>query len=221
MRAVEHLKALCCLGLPPESATIALTPLLHEIVPHDGMRFGVLAHVARPPGGVPDRSDSVAPYRQGPSFGPLPALIAERKPAGIFLNLPARDRNALDKDSLHFRLGLDATIGEGGTSYAILELSRPRAALLLYDRGNQAFSIRLRPWLVRALRPRSQACANEPFEQRFGVVGMPVLSAQAILTASGDVVHQSGAAEHLFSTLEGRGRRSAPPPLAITKLDFL
>ena len=52
MRAVEHLKALCCLGLPPESATIALTPLLHEIVPHDGMRFGVLAHVARPPGGV-------------------------------------------------------------------------------------------------------------------------------------------------------------------------
>jgi hypothetical protein len=34
MGAVEHLKTLCCLGLPPESAMIAVTPLLHEIIPH-------------------------------------------------------------------------------------------------------------------------------------------------------------------------------------------
>jgi hypothetical protein len=27
MGAVEHLKTLCCLGLPPESAMIAVTPL--------------------------------------------------------------------------------------------------------------------------------------------------------------------------------------------------
>ena len=30
MGAVEHLKTLCCLGLKPESAMIAVTPLLHE-----------------------------------------------------------------------------------------------------------------------------------------------------------------------------------------------
>jgi hypothetical protein len=36
MGAVEHLKTLCCLGLPPESAMIAVTPLLHEIIPHGG-----------------------------------------------------------------------------------------------------------------------------------------------------------------------------------------
>ncbi len=34
MGAVEHLKTLCCLGLKPESAMIAVAPVLHEIMPH-------------------------------------------------------------------------------------------------------------------------------------------------------------------------------------------
>ena len=38
MGAVEHLKTLCCLGLPPESSMIAVTPLLHEIFPHGAAR---------------------------------------------------------------------------------------------------------------------------------------------------------------------------------------
>jgi hypothetical protein len=40
--AVEHLKTLCCLGLKPESAMIAVAPLLHEIVPHGWSRMGLL-----------------------------------------------------------------------------------------------------------------------------------------------------------------------------------
>ncbi len=39
MGAVEHLKTLCCLGLPPESAMVAVTPLLHEIIPHGWSRL--------------------------------------------------------------------------------------------------------------------------------------------------------------------------------------
>jgi hypothetical protein len=31
MGPVEHLKTLCCLGLKPESAMVAVTPVLHEI----------------------------------------------------------------------------------------------------------------------------------------------------------------------------------------------
>jgi hypothetical protein len=38
MGAAEHLKTLCCLGLPPESAMAAVTPLLHEIIPHGWTR---------------------------------------------------------------------------------------------------------------------------------------------------------------------------------------
>ncbi len=43
MGAVEHLKTLCCLGLPPESAMIAVVPLLHEIIPDGTMRVGLVA----------------------------------------------------------------------------------------------------------------------------------------------------------------------------------
>ena len=41
MGAVEHLKSLCCLGLPPESAMIAVAPVLHEILPHGWPRTGL------------------------------------------------------------------------------------------------------------------------------------------------------------------------------------
>jgi hypothetical protein len=42
MGAVEHLKTLWCLGLPPESAMVAVTPLLHEIIPHGWSRIALL-----------------------------------------------------------------------------------------------------------------------------------------------------------------------------------
>ena len=42
MGAVEHLKSLCCLGLPPESAMVAIAPLLHEIIPHGSSRMALL-----------------------------------------------------------------------------------------------------------------------------------------------------------------------------------
>jgi hypothetical protein len=42
MGAVEHLKTLCCLGLKPESAMIAVTPLLHEIIPHGWIRMAFI-----------------------------------------------------------------------------------------------------------------------------------------------------------------------------------
>jgi hypothetical protein len=43
MGAVEHLKTLCCLGLKPETAIFAVTPLLHEIVPHGCSRLALVA----------------------------------------------------------------------------------------------------------------------------------------------------------------------------------
>jgi hypothetical protein len=41
MGAVEHLNTLCCLGLPTESAMIAVTLMLHEIIPHGATRTHV------------------------------------------------------------------------------------------------------------------------------------------------------------------------------------
>jgi hypothetical protein len=42
MEAIEHLKNLCCLGLPPESTMISATPLLHEIIPHGDTRLALV-----------------------------------------------------------------------------------------------------------------------------------------------------------------------------------
>ena len=41
MGTVEHLKTLCCLGLPPESAMVAVVPVLHEIIPHGWSRLAL------------------------------------------------------------------------------------------------------------------------------------------------------------------------------------
>ena len=61
MGAVEHLKTMCCLGLPPESAMVALTPLMHEIIPHGWTRFGLLA---------PDATVTSS-YAENPAMGPV------------------------------------------------------------------------------------------------------------------------------------------------------
>jgi hypothetical protein len=220
MNAVEHLKALCSLGLPPGSAMISLMPLLREIVPHHWMRFGILAHDAESFDGFPEAPGSV-PYRpRNPSDEPRSALawIGERRDEGIRANLHAFGRGPLEipcrPSQDDGRWILDATIGEAGKSYATLELSRPRAARpFMSDEIKRLES--LRPWLVQALRPKSLRSPGEADEERFGVVGLPVLSAQAIVTAGGDVVHQTGAAEPLLITLEASIRcgLALPPPI--------
>jgi hypothetical protein len=60
--AVEHLKTLCCLGLPPESAMIAVTPLLHEIIPHGWTGIALLE---------PDATMSSSTYGEHPGTVPL------------------------------------------------------------------------------------------------------------------------------------------------------
>ena len=61
MGAVEHLKTLCCLGLKPESAMVAVTSLLHEIIPHGWSPLALLA---------PDATIT-STYAENPAMGPL------------------------------------------------------------------------------------------------------------------------------------------------------
>ena len=64
MGAVEHLKTLCCLGLPPESAMIAVVPLLHEIVPHGASRMALLEPDATLRGGCSENPATTAVIRE-------------------------------------------------------------------------------------------------------------------------------------------------------------
>ena len=52
MGAVEHLKTLCRLGLKPQEAMIAVTPLLHAIIPHGWTRIALMEPDATPVQGM-------------------------------------------------------------------------------------------------------------------------------------------------------------------------
>ena len=225
MRAVEHLKTLCCLGLPPESAIMAVTPLFHEIIPHRWTRFDVLA-LGQTHGGCPERPELCRErhIRALEEPGPTQVWIAQRQAAGIGWILHPPGRGWLDSPlyceierPLDSRWALNAMIGEGRRTYAAIGLIRARGARPFRADDFKRLHL-LRPWLAQALRPTSPDAVAEGDEERPGMAGPSVLRGQLIVTAGGDVVHQTRTVEHLLVTLERNGQRGAALPAPIKKL---
>jgi hypothetical protein len=216
MGAVEHLKTLCCLGLKPESAMIAVTPLLHEIVPHGWSRMGLY-----------ESHDSMG---NGYSENPEWALYRERfwrflnDRSGIIgsLYLPPFRATAIGW-TLHLQgrgyLGsdwyreieapvdscwlLDAMIGDGGRGFAGVHLTRPRSARPFTGDDVRRLD-RLRPWLAHAFRRSNSGNARQEDEAPISTAGAPVRSGQLILTADAKLVCQSASLESLFGILMGK-----------------
>jgi hypothetical protein len=126
MGAVEHLKTLCCLGLPPESTMIAVTPLLHEIIPHGWTRMGLVDSDATT-NCYGENPAAAALYRErlwrlmkDPS-GPGSLWLPEIHAVGIGWTLHMQGRSWLDRAwyreieaPLDSCWVLDAMIGDGG-----------------------------------------------------------------------------------------------------------
>jgi len=214
MGAVEHLKTLCCLGLPPESAMIAVTPLLHEIIPHGWSRIMLLKRDATPDGGFSEHPETVAILRErlwtfakdpwspaSLTFGPAFRAV------GIGWLLHLQGRGWLE--SRHYReieapvdscWILDAMLGDGERSIGAINLTRPRSARPFTVDDVQRLD-RLRPWLVHAFR-RSNS-GNEEDEAPIGAAGAPVRSGQLILTADAKLVFQTPGLEQRLRVLAG------------------
>jgi hypothetical protein len=228
MRAVEHLKTLSCLGLPPESAIMAITPLLHEIIAHRCTRFDVFA-LGETRRGLSERYEKTPLCRERhirtlEEPGHAQVWMAQRQAEGIVWILHPRGRDCLDSLSyceieapLDRRRALSAMIGEGGLTYAALGLTRPRDAPPFKADDAKRLHL-LRPWLATALRPESPGRAAEGNEERPGIAGPSVLSGQLIVTAGGDVVHQTRTAEHLLATLIGGGQPGPALPAPIKEI---
>jgi hypothetical protein len=158
--AVEHLKTLCCLGLPPESAMIAVTPLLHEIIPHGSMGLGLVA---------PDATMTNV-YAENPATGAIfrerfwrfiddPSALASLwipavRAVGIGWTLHRQGRDYLESafyGNWRRRLTpagfLDAAIGDGGRTIGFVFLSHPRSARPFTVDDVQRLD-RLRPWIA-------------------------------------------------------------------------
>jgi hypothetical protein len=102
MGAVEHLKTLCCLGLPPESAMIAVTPLLHEIIAHGWSRMGLYES---------DAAMGSSVYAENPAM----AFYLER--FWGFLNDPSDIMGSLYLPNLGPPESAGLCIGKGGVTW--------------------------------------------------------------------------------------------------------
>jgi DNA-binding CsgD family transcriptional regulator len=234
MGAVEHLKTLCCLGLKPESAMIAVAPLLHEIIPHGWARMALIAPDAAWTASYSENPSAAALYRerfgalmQDPAgFGPL--YLPSFRAAGIGWTLPLQGRGWLDRgwyNEIESPLDacwiLDAMIGDCGRTVALVHLTRPRCAQPFTVDDVSRFD-QLRPWLAHALRPQP-ANELEPNDPAPPVAaGALTRSGQIILTAGATPVFQTPSVEFLLRILAGEpsnymrhlhARSSLPAPI--------
>jgi hypothetical protein len=218
MGAVEHLKTLWCLGLPPDSAMVAVTPLLHEIIPHGWSRIALLEPDATIGSFYSDKPAAAAVFRDrmwrwfidDPS-SPMSLWTPAFRANAIGWVLHLQGRGWLEsgwyreiETPLDSCWILDAMIGDAGRAFALahLTLTRPR--------GGRPFTVddvqrldRLRPWLAHALRP--QASGDAPFEDQdlVGMAGARVFRGQMILSSDAKVVFQTAGLEQLLRILAG------------------
>jgi hypothetical protein len=194
---------------------VAVTPLLHEIIPHGWTRIWQMDPDATFTGGYFENPAAVGYYREhlwrymdNPS-----ALVSLWMPAfraaAIGWTLHRQGRGYLD--SAYYReieapldscWILDAWIADGGQTFAALCLLRPRGARPFNADDVQRLD-RLRPWLAHALRPQSSGDLRPGDQIPTGVAGAPVQSGQMILTADAKLIFQTPGIEFLFHNLTG------------------
>jgi DNA-binding CsgD family transcriptional regulator len=215
MGAVEHLKTLCCLGLKPESAMIAVAPVLHKIIPHGWSRMGFFESDATCTSSYAENPE-MAFYRQrfwellnDPSniIGSLYRPLFEG--IGIGWSLHRQGRGWLESDwyqeieaPLDSCWCLEAMIGDGGRTIATVHLTRPRIARPFAVEDVQRLD-RLRPWLAHAFRRANSGNARQEDQARISAAGAPVRSGQMILTADAKLVYQTASLESLRRILMG------------------
>ncbi len=211
MGAVEHLKTLCCLGLPPESAMVAVAPLLHEIIPHGYSRMVLLQPDATIARGYSENPATAAIYRErlwrftdDPS-SPWALWMPSFRSVGIGWTLHLQGRSWLDRAwyreieaPLDSCWVLDAMIGNAGRTCAFVYLTRPR--------GTRPFTVedvhrldRLRPWLAHAFRPAPSGGASAEDQDPSAAAGAPVASGEMILRSGGEIVFQTNSVEFLLN----------------------
>ncbi|MCI0466530.1 MAG: hypothetical protein L0Y57_05930, partial [Beijerinckiaceae bacterium] len=237
MGAVEHFKTLCCLGLPPESAMIAATPLLHEIIPHGWTRWCLLGPNAAISSPWAENREADPIYREqlwqhldsSTKIGSV--FLASVKAGAIGWLLPLQGRDWLEsafyreiEAPLDACWVLDAILTGGGQAIGLVNLTRPRSARPFTVDDVQRLD-RLRPWLAHALRPKVPSPAGIEDNFSTSMAGRPVRSGELIFTSDAQIIFQSAGVESLLRILAeepGDYCRSALPrnplPLPIRTL---
>jgi len=215
MGAVEHLKALCCLGLPPESAMVAVAPLLHEIIPHGGSRLALVAPDATIIRGYSENPESGALFRERlwrfmddpsslmslwvPGVRAVALGWALHRQGGAYLESGYYREIEVPLDSCWI---LDAMIGDSGWTIAFVSLTRPRSARPFKVDDVQRLD-RLRPWLAHAFRRSPSGDSRQEDEAPIATAGATVLGGQLIVSSDARILFQTKSLEFLLRILEG------------------
>jgi len=213
MGAAEHLKTLCCLGLPPESAMVALTPLLHKIIPHGWTRMALLEPDATMGNGYSENPATGAVFRErfwrftNDRSSPMSLWTPCFHAVGIGWTLPMQGRDWVDSNwyreieaPLDSCWILDAMVGDAGRTSSIVSLTRPRSARRFTVDDMQRLD-RLRPWLAHAFR--RPVSGNREAPAPITPAGPAVLSGQLIATPDAKLVYQTSGFENLLRILAG------------------
>jgi hypothetical protein len=97
---------------------------------------------------------------------------------------------------------LDAKIGHGGRTIALVHLTRPRSACPFTVDDVQHLD-QLRPWLAHLFHQAPPGDAPRANEDLLGAAGASVLSGQMVLTADARIVFETESLESLLQILAG------------------
>jgi hypothetical protein len=183
---------------------IAVTPLLHEIIPHGWTGMALLdpdgtmssSTYGEHPGTVPLYRERLWQFMDDPS-SPLSLWQSTFNAVGIGWTLHMQGRRWLDS-SWYWEIEapldacwmLDAMI-------AFVQLTRPRSARPFAVDDVQRLD-RLTPWLAHAFRRSSPGDSQTVVQESLGTVVAPVQSGQMILTSNGKLVFQTASLEYLL-----------------------
>jgi DNA-binding CsgD family transcriptional regulator len=195
---------------------VAVTPLMHEIIPHGAIRSMLFEPDACPYAAYTENPETTPIWLAkawrfvNDPTSPMHLYIPKFRAAGIGWTLHLQGRGWLDggwyreveapTDSCWI---LDAMIGDAGQTVAGTQLTRPRRAHQFTSDDVQRLD-RLRPWLAHAFRRRPPIDTCQKHGSTAGSAGGPVLSGQLILTPDTNIVSQTRSIEQLFHIIERR-----------------
>jgi len=194
---------------------IAVTPLLHAIIPHGWTRIALMEPDATIGNGYSENPATGAIFRERFwRFTDDPSALASLwvpafSAVGIGWTLHRQGRDYLE--SRYYReieAPLDSCwllggmIGDGGRSMAYVGLTRPRSARPFTVDDVHRFDP-LRPWLAHAFRRPASGDAREGNQAPIGMAGPTLLSGQLIVAPGARLLHQTTGAEHLLRMLAG------------------
>lgn len=232
--AVEHFKTLCCLGLPPQHALMALAAAVRDVIPASWTRIALFNEHGIVTTGYAEHGDfpALAVMRYPHFMESEPASIAALmlpawRAAGVGWTLHRQNGEYLHTgyyDEIERPLDscwlLDGFAHDGTRSIVGLTLTRPRSSKPFRSEDVVLLDA-LRPWIAHAFRERVAGAPLRENGSSEQTTLSPLHKATVVADANGRVLFRSAGAGQLFMILSGameQVERNYGAPILVTPI---